>query len=209
MLDRVRVARGAGKSAAGLVVFAVLAVASGRAGAADLFDESVRAQILKHNDGRVFLNRHKESYDLILLDAYREFGVPFHLLTREFYELVKARLAPGGAVASNVSGNTLLFRSTLATFCAVFATVDVDPDWKQPDEAQAVVVATPSARPDTEALMQRATALQAQHHFRYPLSEVVGKRVIDGDAGNGQVLTDDFAPVNLYETIPLRAQQRE
>jgi hypothetical protein len=28
--------------------------------------------------------------------------------------------------------------------------------------------------------------------------------VIDGDAGNGQVLTDDFAPVNLYETIPLR-----
>ena len=46
-------------------------------------------------DGRVFLNRSKESYDLILLDAYRGGYVPFHLLTREFYTLVKQRLAPG------------------------------------------------------------------------------------------------------------------
>jgi hypothetical protein len=33
--------------------------------------------------------------------------------------------------------------------------------------------------------------------------------VIDTDAGSGEVLTDDFAPVNLYETIPLRAQRRD
>ena len=31
-------------------------------------------------DGRVFLNRSKELYDLILLDAYRGGYVPFHLL---------------------------------------------------------------------------------------------------------------------------------
>ena len=48
-------------------------------------------------DGRVFLNRNSELYDLILLDAYRGGYVPFHLLTREFYTLVKQRLAPGGA----------------------------------------------------------------------------------------------------------------
>jgi spermidine synthase len=52
------------------------------------------------SDGRVYLNRNKDLYNLVLLDAYRELGLPFHLLTREFYELVKARLAPGGAVAS-------------------------------------------------------------------------------------------------------------
>ena len=28
-----------------------------------------------------FLNRNKEPYDLIILDAYRELGVPFHMLT--------------------------------------------------------------------------------------------------------------------------------
>src|SRR5262249_57862650 len=38
-------------------------------------------------DGRVFLNRNSEFYDLILLDAYRGGYVPFHLLTRELYTL--------------------------------------------------------------------------------------------------------------------------
>ena len=74
-------------------------------------------------DGRVYLNRNKDLYDLVLLDAYRELGLPFHLLTREFYELVKARLAPGGAVASNLSGNTKLYLASLATFRTVFPTV--------------------------------------------------------------------------------------
>jgi spermidine synthase len=58
------------------------------------------------SDRRVYLNGNRDLYDLVLLDAYRELSVPFQLLTREFYELVKARLAPGGAVASNLSGNT-------------------------------------------------------------------------------------------------------
>ena len=161
------------------------------------------------SDGRVLLNRNKEPYDLILLDAYRELGVPFHLLTREFYELIKTRLAPGGAVASNLSGNSKLYVSSLATFRAVFAAVDVYPDWQKPDEAQGVVVATPGARPAAEVLAQRAAALQAQYHFRYPLPELVGKRSTAPESGDAEVLTDDFAPVNLYETEPARAKRRE
>src|SRR5215475_11777141 len=43
-------------------------------------------------DGRVFLNRNRQLYDLILLDAYRGGYIPFHLLTKEFYTLVKQRL---------------------------------------------------------------------------------------------------------------------
>jgi spermidine synthase len=159
------------------------------------------------SDGRVYLNRHKDLYDLILLDAFRELGVPFHLLTREFYTLVKERLAPGGAVASNVDANTKLYLSTLATLRAVFPTVDVYSDPKETDETQAIVVAAPAARPSADALMQHAVALQEQRHFRYPLSDLVGIRVTDQNAGGADVLTDDFAPVNLYETIPLRPQK--
>ena len=161
------------------------------------------------SDGRVYLNRNKDLYDLVLLDAYRELGVPFHLLTREFYELVKARLAPGGAVASNLSGNTKLYVASLATLRAVFPTVDVYPDWQNPDEAQAVVVATPEVRQAADALMKRAAALQTLHRFRYPLSELVGKRVPARNNENGELLTDDFAPVNLYETTPARAHKHE
>ena len=82
----------------------------------------------RYGDGRVFLNRSKETYDLILLDAYRGGFVPFHLLTREFYELVKQRLSPGGSVASNVHDGTKLYHSTVKTFAAVFPALDLYPN---------------------------------------------------------------------------------
>ena len=39
--------------------------------------------------------------------------MPFHLLTKEFYTLVKERLAPGGAAAFNVHDGTKLYHSTV------------------------------------------------------------------------------------------------
>ncbi len=160
-------------------------------------------------DGRVYLNRSKDLYDLILLDAYRELGVPFHLLTREFYALVKQRLAPGGAVASNIAGNTKLYLSTLATLRTVFSTVDVYPEWNDANGAQSIIVAVPAARPSADALLRRAVALQEQYHFRYPLADLVSERVTDQNADGGEVLTDDFAPVNLYETMPARSPKTD
>jgi spermidine synthase len=159
-------------------------------------------------DGRVYLARSKDKYDLIVLDAFRELGVPFHLLTREFYTLVKDHLAPGGAVASNVAANTKLYVSSLATLRAVFATVDTYDDWKEETEAQSIAVATASPRPGADALRERAAALEAQHHFRYPPGELITSRMTDEKAEGGEVLTDDFAPVNLYETEPLRGKKR-
>jgi spermidine synthase len=161
------------------------------------------------SDGRVYLNRHKDSYDLILLDAFRELGVPFHMLTREFYELVSAHLAPGGAVASNVVANTRLYVSTLITLHAVFPTVDVYPAWSEPNQTQAIAVALSAPRPTSEGLMQRALALQNEHHFRYPLPALVGKRVTELYSKGAEVLTDDFAPADLYRVTPAGVPGRE
>jgi spermidine synthase len=142
------------------------------------------------------------------LDAYRELGVPFHLLTREFYTLVKERLASGGAAAFNIYAGTKLYLSTLVTLRAAFQTVDIYPDWSAPDEAQAIAVAVAATRPGAYTLMQRAVALQDQRHFRYPLPALVGRRDADQNSEGGDLLTDDFAPVNLYETMPIRRQKR-
>jgi predicted membrane-bound spermidine synthase len=160
------------------------------------------------SDGRVYLNRHNDLYDLILLDAFRELGIPFQMLTREFYELVKQHLAPGGAMASNVAANTKLYLSTLVTLRTVFPTVDVYPEWTDPNEAQAIAVAAPSSRLDAESLMQRAVALQQQYHFRYPLPALVGKRITDWNAEGADVLTDDFAPADLYRVTPVKLPKR-
>ena len=100
-------------------------------------------------------------------------------------------------MASNVAANTKLHLSTLATLRAVFPIVDVYPEWTEPNAAQAIAVAAPSSRPDTVSLMQRAVALQQQYHFRYSLSDLVGKRVTDWNSEGADVLTDDFAPADL------------
>jgi spermidine synthase len=54
-------------------------------------------------DARPFLRRSDTRYDLIVVDAYRQPYVPFYLATREFFRLVRERLAPGGVVALNVA----------------------------------------------------------------------------------------------------------
>ena len=41
---------------------------------------------LIESDARVFLNRHTEPYDLIMVDAYTGSYIPFHLMTKEFYQ---------------------------------------------------------------------------------------------------------------------------
>ncbi len=160
------------------------------------------------SDGRVYLNRHKELYDLILLDAFRELGIPFHLLTKEFDALVKEHLAPGGAMAWNVAANTKLYVSALATLRTVFPTVDVYPAWADAGEVQAIAVATLAPRPSAEDLAQRALALQNQFHFRYPLPDLVGERVTTQYSEGAEVLTDDFAPADLYRVTPAALPKR-
>jgi spermidine synthase len=54
-------------------------------------------------DARPFLRRTDQRYDLIIVDAYHQPYVPFYLATREFFGLVRERLAPGGIVALNVA----------------------------------------------------------------------------------------------------------
>jgi spermidine synthase len=52
-------------------------------------------------DARPWLERSEGGYDAIMVDAYRQPYIPFYLATREFFELARDRLAPGGVVIVN------------------------------------------------------------------------------------------------------------
>ena len=157
-------------------------------------------------DGRVFLSRNDELYDLILLDAYRGGYVPFHLLTREFYTLVKQRLTPGGAAAFNVHDGSKLYASTVKTLGEVFAALDLYPS------GVGEVIAVASASPlDPRALERRAATLQERHGFRFPLPQILRRRLEQPrlQAANGDVITDDFAPADVYDVIGKDARRRK
>ena len=57
--------------------------------------------------------------------------------------------------------------------------------------------------------MQRARALQTEYRFRYPLPDLVGKRVTELYSKGADVLTDDFAPADLHRVTPIRVPERQ
>lgn len=78
------------------------------------------------SDARRFLYEAEAPYDLIYGDAYASgFTVPPHLLTQEFFRLVKDRLSPDGIFIGNFFGNLTeaapsFVMSAMRTFRSVF-----------------------------------------------------------------------------------------
>jgi spermidine synthase len=164
------------------------------------FQETARLRTVV-SDGRVFLMRDSEKWDVILIDAYRGPFVPFHLLTREFYTLVKSRLTPGGVVVQNIEPSTMLFDSASATLKSVFTSVDM---YDGGGNVVAVGYEGPSLRQSD--LLQRAAKAQERYKTRYDLRAMAGERRVLGRP-TGKILTDDFAPVETLRAIEQRNEK--
>jgi spermidine synthase len=158
-------------------------------------------------DARVFLHRNQERYDLILVDAYRGGYVPVHLLTREFYLLLKQRLTPSGAVAFNVHDGSKLYASTVRTLSDVFPTLDL----YATGLGEVIAVATASPALDKETLARRASELQQRHAFRFPLPPILSRRLdrLPTRAATADLITDDFAPADVYDVMGERTSRKK
>jgi len=154
---------------------------------------------LVNQDGRLFLQHSKDKYDIVLIDAYRGPFVPFHLLTKEFYQLVKDHLAPGGVIGQNVEPSTMLFDSAVKTIQSVFPQTDF-----YVAEGNVVTIAYDGPPRDQADLAKAAKQRQTELNLRYPLPAMLAQRrgldpkTIDAGA---KVLTDDFAPVEALKAI--------
>jgi spermidine synthase len=160
------------------------------------FKEDARLRAVE-SDGRRFFVRDRGRYDIVMVDAYRGTFVPFHLLTREFFTIVKSRLNPGGVVAQNIEPCTMLYPAAINTLRAVFANVEIY-------EAAGNVVAIAYDGPEKtrDALGARAGALQRAHRFYHPLPQLMqGRQIVRRDMPGGRVLVDDFAPAEALAGV--------
>ena len=146
-------------------------------------------------DGRSYLMRDSEKWDVIMIDAYRGPFVPFHLLTREFYTLVKSRLNPGGVVVQNIEPSTMLFDSATATLRTVFPSVDL-----YDGGGNVVAVGYEGASLPQPELLARAARAQERYQFRHDLRTLAANRRVL-TRPTGKILTDDFAPVETMRAI--------
>jgi len=152
-------------------------------------------------DGRLFLRETKARYDVILIDAYRGPFVPFHLLTKEFYEAVKAHLTEGGVLVQNIEPSTMLFDSATKTIQSVFANVEF-----YVARGNVVTVAYDGPTRTREDLESAAAARQNEFKPRYDLTKMLAqRRLLSAEVGtisaDAKVLTDDFAPVESLKAI--------
>jgi spermidine synthase len=147
-------------------------------------------------DGRIYLARNANKYDVILIDAYRGPFVPFHLLTKEFYSLVKSKLEPGGVTVQNIEPSTMLFDAAIVTMKSVFNNIDLF-------EAggNVVTVAYDGPMQSNQELAQKASNLQKKYKFFHNLSGMIGERKVLSNFPSGKPLTDDFAPVEYLKGI--------
>jgi spermidine synthase len=154
------------------------------------FDMSSNRNLAVHNeDARPWLQRSDGGYDVIMVDAYRQPYIPFYLATREFFELVRDRLAPGGVVVVNAGhpeGNDDLEKMLGATMAEAFPTVLRDPI----EPTNTLLVAS-------EAPASADNLLRSIRHLPRGLQQlaaVEGGR-LEPRLGGGEVYTDDRAPV--------------
>jgi spermidine synthase len=163
---------------------------------------------LIESDARVFLNRHTEPYDLIIVDAFTGSYIPFHLMTKEFYQLVRNRLAPHGVAAINILPAEKLFDSNVRTLKLVFDNLDFFNTGERSSLSNVIVLGRLDAFTEAETL-QRAVAAQDRYKFRFDVSQLVTVRRIETPkAPKGEVLTDDFAPANVFDAYGRRYRRQ-
>jgi spermidine synthase len=156
-------------------------------------------------DGRVFLRRTTANYDLVILDAYVRgrygSGIPQHLATKEFFELIRDHLPTNGVVAYNVIGTINGWQADIVgaiyrTLKAVFPQVYMFP--ARTSQNVVLIATRAEARADLNTLRQRATVLVQTQQMKLPRFR---DRVESfwatppPNVARSPVLTDDYAPV--------------
>lgn len=168
------------------------------------FRESARQKI-SVEDGRLFLRRSPERYDLIILDAYvhGRYGsaIPQHLATKEFFELTRDHLSTNGVVAYNVIGTMNGWQADLVgaihrTLNSVFPQVYV---FQASSSQNLVLIATKSAaKVDLSGARQRAAYLTQNGLMKLPTFRTRLEKFQaqpPPKAARSPILTDDYAPV--------------
>ncbi len=157
-------------------------------------------------DGRLFLSRTQTQYDIILLDAYFTDSMPFHLATKEFFELAQRKLTPNGIIVANlisaVTGPSgKIARSFVRTQRQVFPQTYIfaarRPDHVSLDTIQNVIIIATrdKQRVDIKEIVKRAKDLD-KGLFPDPTQDIAVSyfdKLLPEDV---PILTDDYAPTD-------------
>ena len=144
------------------------------------------------DDGRRFIEKCRDPYDVIFLDAFGTENIPYHLATREFLQAVRRALSPKGVAVGNIwsRGSNPLYDSMVRTYQDVFNELyilDVQ------GAGNKILIALPrKERVGQDELARRAGSVSKKREFPFDMGDVVayGYRYADEKDSRGRVLRD-------------------
>lgn len=157
------------------------------------------------DDGRHYLNRCDRQFDVVVLDAFLGDSSPSHLMTREAFQSIRRVLRPGGTLVINAfgrleDGRDFFAASLVETLRAVFPGVRV-----HDGNGQIFIAATDRPAPE---FLHPPDLSRLPSSVRQAVTDAFRNR-LDPPAGHGQVLTDDFNPVEFYDAANREEARRQ
>ena len=166
-----------------------------------------------HMDGRQFIRETAEQnhYELVIQDAVNDLAVPYHLMTKEYNDAVKATLAKDGAYLLTLIDSIQdgeLWRAAVHTMQKSFKHVALlDPEgFTQPQNRHVFIVYgsdVPLDLADVQAVAREAYARRGEE--KPPYIHVMEPERLEhflGPPEKRMLLTDQYAPVdNLMSSI--------
>jgi spermidine synthase len=168
-----------------------------------------------NEDARQFLTSDAggQIYDIVFGDAFNDIAIPFHLTTKEFFQLVRDHLAPGGIYALNIidaNDQGRLWSSFMQTAAEVFPHIEMatlSKDWqKNPWRTTFILLA--SNEPIDRQQWQTAAQQTYANRLVTPPIPVEDALYLMTDQEKdammkdrrGFVLTDNYVPVDALIT---------
>ncbi len=149
-----------------------------------------------HEDGRTYMNRSKDTYDIIYLDAFRSFyGVPWQLTTMEATKEIYRILNADGVVVANVPAAldgeySKFFQAEFKTYQAVFP------------EVRAYAVFSPDKKTMVQNIIlvafKNKETIRESPNDDPEINDQLTHRWFGTIDPKTKILTDDFAPTDYY-----------
>lgn len=160
-----------------------------------------------HEDGRQYLRRGGEAYDIIILDAFGSGSIPFHLITSESFARARECLSPEGVLAVNLQSigwHDTIVTTIAATARRQFANVLVLPIAEPPNQLGNIVLL---AADRSLELPEEPPRPQDRFSPEYHRAHAWDNRFVPRTEGV-PVITDDRNPIDLWtERVNLRSRQ--
>ncbi|MFD1196102.1 fused MFS/spermidine synthase [Seohaeicola saemankumensis] len=160
----------------------------------DFWFDATDTRIL-NQDARAALRTDGSRYDVIIGDAFTDIAVPAHLVTQEFFELVRDHLTEDGVYLMNVidhADRMIALMSLVHTLEQVFPHVEIWTEARRPEPGERMINIIAAGFGPTDKDLLQGLSPAPITFGRIPPKAVAQLKALRKPI----VLTDDYAPID-------------